>query len=63
MDNEEKEDEEKITEEKEPPKQGKEKAKKAEQVYFGVEEKGARIWGCCYYSEQKLTNFCKEGGR
>lgn len=49
MDNEEKEEEEKITEEKEPPKQGKEKARKAEQVYFGVEEKEAGIWGCCYY--------------
>lgn len=36
LDNEEEEDEEEITKEKEPPRQGKEKAKKAEQVYILV---------------------------
>lgn len=46
LDNEEEDEEEEITKEKEPPKQGKEKAKKAEQVCILVlGEGGLRHWG------------------
>lgn len=48
-----------MTQEKEAPKQGKEKARKAEQVHILLLEKGARISGCGYCPEQQSANFCK----
>uniref|UniRef100_A0A8C4MRJ2 ATP-binding cassette sub-family F member 1 n=1 Tax=Equus asinus asinus TaxID=83772 RepID=A0A8C4MRJ2_EQUAS len=53
LDNEEEDEEEEITKEKEPPKQGKEKAKKAEQVCILVlGEGGLRHWGSMEYERQ-----------